>query len=265
MEENKDGLKTIHTLETDALEAIEKENITRSKIIAAEQYNKPIPEPEDRSSLSFNFRAVVIGLIFILITGFTIYYFANKESDIVVIPPPALTPEQQIMTYDNIVPVNITHWDKNVFVNQINELRNSNSNQGVTVYSFKISAEDLLNIINPTAPGIFIRSFEPIFILGQTTTGSFLILKPSSYEGSRGGLLEEEVIISRDIETLLKGEAKGVKIIDKIIDNKDVRTLQNETNETVLLYSFLDINTLVFAENDDTFRTIINRINSSRR
>ena len=50
------------------------------------------------------------------------------------------------------------------------------------------------------------------------------------------------------------------KFTDELLMNKDVRILKSIEDETLLIYTFADQQTLVIADNAETFRALINRL-----
>ena len=148
-----------------------------------------------------------------------------------------------------------------------------------------VSSSDFLNSIEARVSTAFIRSLETVFMLGihilRSGNQPFLILKTNFYENSFAGMLQWENNIKEDLASLFnisdintekifqKDETNTVifsimTFNDAVIKNKDARILKNENDKTLLIYSFLDKNTIVITNNENTFNEVFTRFNSSR-
>ncbi len=98
-------------------------------------------------------------------------------------------------------------------------------------------------------------------VYGADQNKPFIILKISSFENSLAVMLKWEKTISSDIKEIMpvSEASSGSKFQDKIIKNHDTRILYSESGQTVLLYSFLDKDTLVMTLNNNTFEEILRR------
>jgi hypothetical protein len=50
---------------------------------------------------------------------------------------------------------------------------------------------------------------------------------------------------------------------DEVVKNKDIRVLKDSTNTTVLLYSFINKETLIITTNEQTFNEVYDRLTIS--
>lgn len=276
MPENNDEPKTIHTYQSDVEKAIVGQDITKSKIFAVEQDREEEPKTPkpNLSGLSFNIRSVVIAILFLAIGGIGLYYFF-KTPAAKIIPTPIVTPteEQQIISYDSYVSLKLNSNTKEELLSFISAEKAKEDFTGIKVLHFGINSDQLLYLLGPNIPGIFVRALDPNFAYGfvrqvgsAITPSSFIILKVNSYSSARGSLLTEENNLAKEFADIFPvSDSTALKFKDKVIQNHDTRVLSDIQGKTHLLYSFIDSNTLVFTEDDDTFKIIIDRIDSSRR
>ena len=134
--------------------------------------------------------------------------------------------------------------------------------------STSIQARDLFSIFNSRVPDTLIRSLEPEFFFGLHSydgNNAVLIFNVDSFDQAYAGMLKWEPNIQDDIGSMF-GVA-GTKIAatsaeipkwqDRVIGNKDTRSLIDQNGNILMFYSFIDNKTLVFTSNQDTFKEII--------
>jgi len=94
------------------------------------------------------------------------------------------------------------------------------------------------------------------------------------YENAFAGMLSWEQNIYEDLypilqETDVSGDSLSSSPVktsfeDKIIENKDTRILYNSRGEIVLIYSFVDRETLIVATEKNTLLEVFERLTSKR-
>ncbi len=126
---------------------------------------------------------------------------------------------------------------------------------------------ELLSVWVNTMPPILARSLSEEFMLGVYTYTSskntpFLIFKTNSYEQTLAGMFAWEKNILNDFYRLFGLEIKETRgvFIDKVIDGEDTRILKNTDGEIILVYSFVDENTLIITLNKEAFVAIVSRL-----
>jgi hypothetical protein len=145
-----------------------------------------------------------------------------------------------------------------------------------------ITAQTLLSTLAPNASDDFLRTLDPnYYILGIHTfdgNQSFLILKVDSYEQGFSGMLAWERTMQSELSPLftrtprpkISSEEIAVssgtpiqisptQFQDKIVENHDTRVIINDAGDILLLWTFLDRNTLVITTNEATLRELISR------
>lgn len=276
MEENNAEPKTIHTYQTDVEDALKRDNVSKSKIFVAEQERREerqIAAAPKTSGFSFNFRSIVFAILFLIAGGMAAYFFIIRSHQPAVPQKVETTPEQSIISYESFVPINLQNSDRLPLTSAIAEQKQKYSSTGIEIVSFGLTSEHFLNIIAPNMSGTFVRSLDPSFAFGFVSkdtatepTRSFLVLKTDEYSTSRGSLLSEEPFLQQEIGDIFDiPDTEGLTFKDKVIDNHDARVLVDDQNNEYFLYSFLDSSTLVFAEDDDTFKIITDGINAAKR
>ena len=113
-------------------------------------------------------------------------------------------------------------------------------------------------------PPSLLRSFEEKYMLGVysfDTNEFFIILKTSDFATSFAGMLKWEADLQKDIGVLFDIEQNASTTINIFVDrslkNKDLRILKDSVGNTLLLYSFVDKNTLIITKNETVFGAIL--------
>lgn len=120
------------------------------------------------------------------------------------------------------------------------------------------------------APETLKRSFDDDFMLGVYYDNlqkghAFIIFKTGSFETSFAGMLSWEKTLLQDLGLLI-GSKEGVGMFkDLVMKNKDTRSLLDRGGEPVLIYSFIDRNTILVAPDKETFGNIIDILNQPKR
>ncbi len=151
----------------------------------------------------------------------------------------------------------------------------------------QISAQDLFTTMKSRAPASLIRSFGNQLMFGffnsEGSNQPFLIIRLESFDRAFDGMLSWEKTMFEDIGALftrnilpvkeslpLEGNASGTRILsigtpslqfdDEAIRNKDARILKNTQGETILLYSFLDKETLLITSDERVLQELVNKL-----
>lgn len=179
-----------------------------------------------------------------------------------------------------------------------------NANETVYVFLNKneqagirpLTTKELFSILNTKIPGATLRSFADQFMFGffqDERTEPFLLIRISSYENAFDGMLKWEETLKDDIGTLflpaaIPGEISAQNseststqtttnqlppletgtinktFEDETIRNKDARVLKNANGDVLMLYSFLDKQTLLITSNENTLKEMINKLISQK-
>jgi hypothetical protein len=123
-----------------------------------------------------------------------------------------------------------------------------------------------LNALVPNIPQKLLRTIQQESALGvhsQSGNQAFLVLRVDSYEQAFSGMLEWENTLGSDLVPLFNTQSLQTGFIDKIIENHDARVLEDQSGTIVLLWTFLDRNTLVITTNNATLHEIISRVQNA--
>jgi hypothetical protein len=145
-----------------------------------------------------------------------------------------------------------------------------------------ITATDLINLTGLHMPDLIKRTLQPTFMLGAYSLNKnipLLIIKTSSFENTYAGMLTWEKDLERDFQILFRlpgYENRGGILAeltptidiknfqDGVIINKDVRLLNNDAGQLIMLYSIIDKETIIITTNKEAFKEIVNRLNKEK-
>lgn len=146
----------------------------------------------------------------------------------------------------------------------------------------KISIQKFLAKMGITPPDMLTRSLTPSWMIGSfegSVSEPFIIVSTDFYQNTYSGMIKWEPSMADDLSglfiypnsTLAKENGDGTappatyfnirgNFEDAIVKNKDVRIFKNESGETLLMYVFLDKNTLMITQNESALREAIVRL-----
>jgi len=140
------------------------------------------------------------------------------------------------------------------------------------------STFDFFDVLRLRIPDPFIRTLDKQFMLGihrSETREPFLVLETSFFENAFPGMIAWEPFMNVDLSPLFGQKLEGEPpvnasptapspFIDLVINNKDARVLYNEFGGMVLLYAFVDRNTIIITTTQETFLEVFKRMSGSR-
>lgn len=272
----------------------EREALTASQDARSAQTAGPAAVPEERSHKT---RAIVVStLIFFLLGGGVLYgaymfFFAAEER------APTLSLDTLILAEgEETIAADGMSGDE--LLQRLTETKNTLSipENNITHIRLTIDIPDLsrtellpasllLSRIGENAPPALARSLlDDEYMLGiHASLGKhpFLILKPTYYENAFASMLAWERDITEDLAPFFTTGNEGLVVEsetgtstaprrvtaifeDRVVENKDTRILYNNRDEVVLLYSFVDRETLIITTNRATFLEIVKRMEAKR-
>ena len=141
--------------------------------------------------------------------------------------------------------------------------------------------QTILTTLSSNIGGEFVRSIDPYYytlaVHSFDENQSLLIFKVDSYGSAYAGMLAWERSMYNDLQPLFHrtprpriiGEEStttapiiqvlGTKFVDRVVENRDSRVMQNEAGDILLLWTFLDRFTVAITTNEHTLREIITR------
>jgi hypothetical protein len=258
------------------------------------------PQIEDQNHSRKNALLVVLSITLILlgVSAIVGFYFLQKDSPL---PEEVTETSQSIIAFNEKRSLNTQSLTREKILETIYQERAQwqgapnnvlyfefTNNEGLSLRSF--SSQDFLSIMRSGAPASLSRSFGNQFMVGmmkRTTAETFILFDVEVFENAFDGMLRWEntlysslgSLFSKNIvpifplntatsssPTIITSNAAEVpgEFEDVTIKNKDARVLRNARGEIILLYSFLDQNTLLLTSNIDVFREMIDRVLGSR-
>jgi hypothetical protein len=266
------NLSPLRTFKTDMARAVQEEGISISKIALSEQARRKLGKVETEEQPKNTKLILPILLVILLVVGAgTYWWFYIRSGPTTPIINPA-APASFIFTEAS------RSLELKGDINEIHTLVNNEA--GVTIPAKTIkyiyftrngatqSWNDFRQVWGLKIPSQLTRNLSGQFMFGvfnnELASNRFLILKTPDYPLAFRGLLDWEDTMADDILPLLRGSNATVKertpsFIDKMIQNKDTRLLKSIDGQTVIIYSFLDPQTIVIAQNEATFIEIMTR------
>ncbi len=266
-------IKSLRTFQGDVQEAMSKNKTSTTTVFVAEEKRRlenPTPETAYRQNKTRNKTFIILGTLLIVIgTGavFGIYFWKSNEK--VVIEQKTKT----LIAFSEERQISIDNLHKSEFVSKF--LQNINTwkasvNSVLYLNPFsdgqEIAIEYLLSILGPNMPASLVRSFGKQYMLGIysfDTNEPFIILKVSDYSLAYPGMLKWEKDMSKDLGLIFKIQSENGTttraFVDETIKNKDIRALKDSAGNSLLLYSFIDRQTLVIAKNENILSAIVGK------
>jgi hypothetical protein len=273
-------LKNLRTYQGDIEEAIGHKKESVASIVVAEQKKRevlpdtspkkmPVQMPEisffselkNKSFLTFGIGLFILGVA--LVGG--IYYLKSIEK-------PVVETRTTILSFTKEIPLQTTGKSADEIKSLIAIEKNKDTSlpNSVTYLSSTLSANDMFSILAKGMPPQLLRAVDGPYMIGLYALGEtfpFIILATSDYGVSFSGMLEWEKNMPKDLGTIFEISPEDLvnpEFKDESIRNKDLRVLVGENRKTVLLYSFLDKNTILITKNEDAFNAILGKYQTSR-
>lgn len=275
---------TIRTYKSDVAEFIKKEGKTLADIAIAEEKRITenqavnIGEPEKRE---WGRKVILISLGLVVLAALTfggIVIFGGNKIDDGSSPEPETTPAMFLGTID----------EKSLDISGLNEIsaisavKNALKDQSSPFYILsvearntsgkleKLPARNFLETVDIYPPADLIRSMKKDYAVGSLGGKSvFLILKNSYYANTFAGMYQWEDTMAKDLSELLNlpkfelataTPENSSGFVDIIANNRDIRALRDKIGRTVLLYSFIDKETIVIAPNETALKAVSDKL-----
>lgn len=293
-------IRPLKTYRGDAEEAIERQKESITSIALREQKKRAVEKsseippkisPENQKRILI-ITAITIGVlavgggIFALVRSGNFSFTGTLPGDTVVVKNNTATPSLIPPRYEREVDVT-TNTSKgalagivaeetgkgqeagsitNVFLTQVR----SQALQTVGAGKEIVSAGTFLSTFFTDAPDALKRSLDNNFMLGiyydtAQKGHAFLVFKTNSFETSFAGMLAWEKTLPQDLGVLIGSKEGTGGFKDLVIRNKDTRALLDRGRDPVLLYSFIDRNTILVAPDKETFGSILDILNQPKR
>lgn len=274
-------LKQIRTFQGDVAEALAKQQESLVSIQRAEKLKTESVahvETSEESKKRKQFLYLLLGSLILIAMGAFGARFAYVEFIRKTSPPTIALPENRFITANTEASISFTSPTRDSLINGITsatlntprgELKHVIIKKSSEGKEEILSTKEFLSAMESRAPGNLVRALEPLFMLGALGDSTFAIFKLSSFENTFAGMLTWEKNLAEDIgpifntAELLRSLPPESTFSDVTDRNKDIRALMFG-DQSILLYSFLDSNTLIITDNLDTLRTLIDRLTQEK-
>jgi hypothetical protein len=249
--EGGDKLKSIRTLQTDVQE-LSKKGISFADI-ATESEKRGGLAAEEVSKFSLKKLSVIfITIVVIIGVGFGSFWLFNRRQQekqaVSLLPKPILVSDQQVEAVADLNSIQ-------------SALKTPIRINNLLYISMTVKSEEFFKIIKANPPLELINSLDGRFMLSKfylSKEWPILIFKIRSYESAFAGMIKWEKTISSDLTDIFSPSKPG-DFQDKVIQNHDARVLNDENGNSVLIYSFINQNYLVIAQNEEPLKEIFRR------
>ncbi len=280
---DENGMPNVDPLRTygsDITDAKKREEISISKMMSESQARSGVVGGTLGQNRSGGMRFFLISLVVIMIVGggsAVVYSYIQKQK---ALAPVVIAPtEKEIISYENKVIVPIDGLSGDGLIGEIKAkmanaptdgLRKVALTKHINGVDANIKISEFLNLLNSNIPDKLLRNLYDEFFFGvkfNQNISPFLIMFSSSYDIAYDGLLTWEPDL-RDIYQTVTGKGDlppgTYSFKDRVIQNQDVRALQDEAGNIAFFYAILDQNAIVFAKDAETFKEVLDRLRVSK-
>ncbi|HRH26542.1 MAG TPA: hypothetical protein PLZ99_00050 [Parcubacteria group bacterium] len=268
-------IKSLRTFQGDVQEAISKNKYSSTTILVSEQ-KRQIERPEmadlKKKADVKNKSYLIIGSMLILLGIGAIYLlFTNIKKE------ETITQEERqktYITYSEIKEISDVNLTKDSLVQAIQNAKETWNGVVNSVMYLNIgpvnNPSDLSEItetIGRNMPPSLSRSFGKEYMMGIysfDTNETFIIISIDDYSLAYPGMLKWEENMANDLDGLFDLSKNGVletnTFVDETVKNRDMRVLKDSTGKPLVLYSFIDRETLVITKNESILSAIVGKI-----
>jgi hypothetical protein len=268
-------LKSLRTFQGDIEEALGKNHGSLATIAIAEQKRKEetivVPDPKQEihrevKNKFFVFVGLSLFLLGFIVVGIVYYDKAPKDT-----VPPAV--QATLLTYSSEKDISLQNTDREKLLLTLNSERQAfklpiNSVLYLNLVDGNKTSSmitDVAPLLFPHAPPALTRALNDRYMIGVyafETNEPFIILTTNDYPASYAGMLKWEGTLKEDVGVFFSrahNATTSLAFEDEALRNKDLRILKNEKGEVVLLYSFVDRNTLIITSNEKIFTAVLGK------
>lgn len=271
----------IHTFSTDFSDRIKETKASTATILAAEgdatpKPNTPVPV---RSTATLYVISGLLLLLFGVGSIYGVYVYLQREPGPVIFGSTAPTP---IFVDEREELSGMRSELRAAIVQSIQKPLETNTVRLLYTKTATTTGNTVFHALALPAPDILLRNIQSEGSMAGVSnaggvTAPFFILHVTSYADTFAGMLSWESHMTKDlasffsprgsteaIATSTSGGAIPTLFKDEIVSNRDTRILRGTNGETTLLYGYWNPAVLIIAQNEDAFRLIIERLNTSK-
>jgi len=298
------SFSSLRTYENDIAKILRNKNVSVVDIKQAETKKQQNPQKEspyvipEKKRFHINWNVVFVVLLSILLVSILFVvvnaFIFTQETEPLPTSVASGTENPEVEAFflvNQKIPLAIDDKNKNALIQSIEDLREGTigplgtvtqiyftekADLGLRVLGF----DEMLSIFSLEPPPSLIRSLNKDFIYGMHVfegNQPFLALRVESYGRAFAGMLEWETSLERDMKGLLiqdtnqEGAASTTAQIlkkhafkDKVVLNRDTRGMYDERGELILLYTFINTDTLILTTHEGTLKEITERLERIR-
>ncbi len=218
--------------------------------------------------------------VFLLLGAITLLsvWYINRPKEVVIETKTGLQNSEIFVEREKIF---LLEGGRSTIIQNIDQAKKemqSQNNQMMNIYMLlgantsnkKATFDDLMSYLGNDTPKAFSVSTVKDFMLGienrEGVVSPFFILKADSFEELFPGMInwENEIVLDTyeifGIEEYLINDLSERSWQDKLVNNKDMRYLYDETGSVVLVYGYAEPETIVLAESQETFDRVLGRL-----
>ncbi|MBU3668950.1 MAG: hypothetical protein FGM57_03205 [Candidatus Taylorbacteria bacterium] len=296
--------RTIRTFQADIADAIKNDNVSMIKVALAEKKRQETRGNFDSTLETKKndtvFYMASIGVAIVVVIGFILFVAFGTSPDAQQPSAPGQTNTSQLIIYTEFSTViDTNNRDANDIERLVTRIKDEKFDlgamkeivltKGAGAETQKITTEDFFELIGARASDSLVRALDSNFLMGTYSFSSpydtYLIFKVNSYDNAFAGMLNWEnsmdvniggMIITKRLivpsqtqpaTTTASTTEPAVRkrmFVDKVLQNKDSRALIDERGSVLMLYTFVDKNTLVIASSDKSLKEILFRLTTGR-
>jgi len=268
------SLHPLRTLQSDLAEAVQTEQLSATKMAITEQKRSPVAHTTSTPDSGVTVKIATITIILLLLAtiGGGYWYWINQNQTITT--PTIIV--QSIIYAETSKEIDSTKLPAKDLTTTISELINTPSATGETISNIyftketpspdgKTSIKSLLTFpewikysqsVIPDSLSRYVNNYMVGIYKGTDQNSVFITLKIDLFDNVFAELLSHENNYIQDIFKNLDGEniigtSTKNTFTDQRIKNIDTRALTDDQGKILMLYSFLDRNTLVIARNEN--------------
>jgi hypothetical protein len=286
---NQPPVEPIRTYKSDVERLMKQQGTSLADIALAEEKKRTATlsaEVEEPKRTKLSLQIGIISLALVILASLIFYateIFLNKK-------PPAqkTTPLASVLvSVDDNKEIDVANQKPSAVVDSINSALKQIGAPGLTAVSFvktvadgtknPLGSNDFLAALNIKLPGVIARSLRPEFVFGfyrLEKNEPFLVLKISDYESAFAGMLEWENTIADDLNDIFIKKTPNATATtsqanltlnstgfsDRIIRNRDSRLSLKSDGSVLLLYSFIDNQTVIITGSEPALAEVGSRL-----
>ncbi len=277
-------IRRLRTYKEDVAEALKREKTTVVKMVLDEQRRKEGLAPVGEVSSKKNAILVWLSIIFLVLGGGTvamIYVFKKNDGAAITQPGGKIVSivfaesEKKISVTDvpserlgKLVKTEVLGADirldtvENLWFTEAGPVANS---KGEPIEA-EINMARFWSALGIDLPPVLLRSLSDEFMVGVHAWNgnqAFIVLKNNFYENAFAGMLKWEETMAKDLLSILTNRPLssfyGKPFQDMVIKNRDIRGIVDENGEPILLYTFVNRETVIIATHKDTLNEAMSR------